>query len=178
MPRLLVAALLLGFGFGVVQLLSVTPTLRQPLVRRISGSALVMSSPKALARPGDDRGRRGGRRGGRARAGRGRRARGRGRGGRSSPTEKPAVGDTVAVVEKANYGTEKRTVGVVARVLTRSASHHRGFKVMLQSGVVGRCTQLIERGTADACAADDEDINEQFRVAVPPPGIRLADSTE
>ena len=81
---------------------------------------------------------------GRGRGG-GRGSRGRGRGGRPSPTPKPSIGDLVSVVEKANYGTSIRTNGTVARILTRSAEHARGFKVMLEGGVVGRCTALIER---------------------------------
>ena len=40
---------------------------------------------------------------------------------RDSPTKKPEVGDAVSVVEKANYGTDKRSTGVVKRVLTNSA---------------------------------------------------------
>ena len=61
---------------------------------------------------------------------------------RSSPTAKPRVGDFVAVVEKKNYGTSIRIEGVVSRVLTKSAAHRHGFKVMLTTGVVGRCTEI------------------------------------
>ena len=112
-------------------------------------------------------------RGGRGRQGRGGRgggrARSRGRGGRgrptSSPTPKPDVGDKVSVVEKANYGTDLRTAGVVSRVLTRAAQHPRGFKVMLQNGVVGRCTDLIERGAGLPSArpkSDDPDSSDAY----------------
>ena len=83
------------------------------------------------------RGGRGGSRSGRGGGRGGGRARSRGGGGRgrptSSPTPKPGVGDKVSVVEKANYGTDLRTIGVVSRVLTRAAQHPA-----LQAGHFGR----------------------------------------
>ena len=62
-----------------------------------------------------------------------------------SPTAKPCIGDLVAVVEKKNYGTDVRIEGTVSRVLTKSAAHRHGFKVMLTSGVVGRCMTIMSR---------------------------------
>ena len=44
-----------------------------------------------------------------------------------SPTRKPREGERVSVVQKADYGTDNRVVGTVARVLTRAAEHPRGF---------------------------------------------------
>ena len=87
-----------------------------------------------------------GRGGGRQNARRQGRGRGAGRGRRSStsPTPKPSVGEKVSVVEKANYNTELRTVGTVARVLTRAAQHPRGFKVELVGGVVGRVCEVVD----------------------------------
>ena len=73
----------------------------------------------------------------------------RGRRDRGSPTAKPQVGDRVAVVRKQDYGTDVRIVGIVARVLTRSAQHARGFKVQLVDGVIGRCTDLIDVAAID-----------------------------
>jgi uncharacterized repeat protein (TIGR03833 family) len=67
---------------------------------------------------------------------------------RTSPTPRPRVGDTVSVVQKQYYGTDERSVGIVARVLTRAAEHPRGHKVRLEDGIVGRCTELLQRGTA------------------------------
>ena len=114
-------------------------------------------------------------------------SRGRGRGGRSSPTPKPCTGDLVSVVEKANYGTAIRTNGTVARVLTRSAEHARGFKVMLEGGVVGRCTTLIERRASasgddkpptrtTSSASSSDDYLASIDLLPPPPGQRLRDS--
>ena len=181
---------------GVALVLSLLPT--HPLLRRgaLSPHARVpcgdatISHPRTYvlmrgrgrvnARGRARRGRDGGGRGGRGRGGRGRGSSG------SSPTPKPAVGDTVSVVEKANYGTDERTVGIVSRVLTRSAEHSRGFKVRLQNGVVGRCTQLIERavssdtGTTDSSSSGAADSSEAYLASLdlsqPPPGIRLSDS--
>ena len=47
----------------------------------------------------------------------------------SSPTPKPSAGQQVAVVQKVHYGTGQLTSGIVEQVLTRAATHPRGFKV-------------------------------------------------
>ena len=62
----------------------------------------------------------------------------------SSPTRKPREGERVSVVQKADYGTDRRVVGTVARVLTRAAEHPRGFKVELVGGVVGRVCEVVD----------------------------------
>lgn len=56
------------------------------------------------------------------------------------------VGDTVDIVLKADQKTGKLTRGTVARKLTNSATHHRGIKVMLTDGQVGRVQAIIQRG--------------------------------
>jgi len=73
-----------------------------------------------------------------------------------TPTAYPAVGDRVSVVQKVDYASGLLTNGTVARVLTRSRRHSRGFKVMLQGGVVGRVQHIVapadgrvESGTED-----------------------------
>lgn len=48
------------------------------------------------------------------------------------------VGATVCVVQKQDQRTGKLTEGVVKRLLTNSANHPHGIKVMLESGIVGR----------------------------------------
>lgn len=124
------------------------------------------------------------------RGGRGRKGRGDRANQQPSPTAKPAVGDLVSVVEKAHYGTDVRTNGTVARVLTRSARHHRGFKVLLTCGTVGRCTDLIESKVATSTrqpkpstseAADPSELSSEDYLASidlmpPPPGQRLRDA--
>lgn len=53
------------------------------------------------------------------------------------------VGKKVKVVQKADQRTGKLTEGVVARLLTKSATHPHGIKVMLENGVVGRVQEVI-----------------------------------
>jgi len=52
-------------------------------------------------------------------------------------------GIRVSVIEKQNQGTGLQTEGVVARILTKSASHPHGIKVMLQDGRVGRVLAIV-----------------------------------
>lgn len=54
------------------------------------------------------------------------------------------VGQKVAVVQKQDQRTGKLTEGIVARLLTKSATHPHGIKVKLASGVVGRVKQLLD----------------------------------
>jgi len=52
----------------------------------------------------------------------------------------------VSIVEKQNQRTGVRTEGVVARILTKSASHPHGIKVMLENGRVGRVQAILSPG--------------------------------
>lgn len=52
------------------------------------------------------------------------------------------IGDTVMVVQKQDQASGKLTEGVVKRILTNSADHHHGIKVMLESGIVGRVKEI------------------------------------
>lgn len=54
------------------------------------------------------------------------------------------IGQLVAIVLKQDQKTENLTEGVIKRILTKSASHHHGIKVMLTSGEVGRVKEIIE----------------------------------
>ena len=54
------------------------------------------------------------------------------------------IGQTVDVVLKPDQATGKLTRGVVARLLTNSAVHPRGIKVMLTDGQVGRVQSIPE----------------------------------
>ena len=53
----------------------------------------------------------------------------------------------VQIVEKQNQRSGAVTEGVVARILTSSANHPHGIKVMLEDGRVGRVKAIV---TADA----------------------------
>lgn len=53
------------------------------------------------------------------------------------------IGSKVLVVKKEDQRTGKLTEGIVARLLTNSAVHHRGIKVMLEDGGVGRVQKIL-----------------------------------
>jgi uncharacterized repeat protein (TIGR03833 family) len=52
-------------------------------------------------------------------------------------------GCRVQIIEKQNQRTGALTTGVVARLLTKSATHPHGIKVMLTDGKVGRVQALL-----------------------------------
>jgi uncharacterized repeat protein (TIGR03833 family) len=52
-------------------------------------------------------------------------------------------GMKVRVVEKQNQRTGKLTEGTVQRILTKSAHHPHGIKVMLENGIVGRVKEIV-----------------------------------
>lgn len=54
------------------------------------------------------------------------------------------VGQTVRVVQKQDQPSGKLTDGVVARILTNSATHPHGIKVKLEDGKVGRVKKIIK----------------------------------
>lgn len=53
-------------------------------------------------------------------------------------------GMRVNVVKKQDQRSGKLTEGVVARILTNSATHPHGIKVMLEDKVVGRVKEILE----------------------------------
>jgi uncharacterized repeat protein (TIGR03833 family) len=53
------------------------------------------------------------------------------------------VGSKVEVVRKQDQRTGKRTRGIVAEILTSSASHPHGIKVRLKDGTVGRVVGIV-----------------------------------
>jgi len=56
-----------------------------------------------------------------------------------------SIGSTVDVVLKKDQRTDTLTRGVVKRLLTNSAVHPRGIKVMLEDGQVGRVQAIISK---------------------------------
>lgn len=52
------------------------------------------------------------------------------------------IGARVRVVQKQDQGSGKLTEGVVSRILTNSAVHPHGIKVMLEGGIVGRVKEI------------------------------------
>jgi uncharacterized repeat protein (TIGR03833 family) len=53
------------------------------------------------------------------------------------------IGSRVKVVEKRHQKTGDLTEGIVRKVLTNSAEHPHGIKVMLENGVVGRVKVIV-----------------------------------
>ncbi|SUY47579.1 Uncharacterized conserved protein (DUF2196) [Clostridium putrefaciens] len=53
------------------------------------------------------------------------------------------IGSKVTVVQKQDQRSGKLTEGIVKRILTNSQNHPRGIKVMLESGIVGRVTEVF-----------------------------------
>lgn len=53
------------------------------------------------------------------------------------------VGSKVKVVQKQDQRSGKLTEGVVKRLLTNSANHPHGIKVMLESNIVGRVKEIL-----------------------------------
>ena len=56
-------------------------------------------------------------------------------------------GQTVDIILKRDQPTGRLTRGVVKEILTNSPEHHRGIKVRLADGRVGRIHQIIESTT-------------------------------
>lgn len=54
------------------------------------------------------------------------------------------IGAQVKIVLKADQRTGKLTEGTVAKILTKSAFHPHGIKVMLKDGQVGRVQEIIK----------------------------------
>lgn len=60
------------------------------------------------------------------------------------PTRKDIQkGARVAIVQKPDQRSGKRTVGIVKEILTRSVTHPHGIKVRLVDGRVGRVKEVL-----------------------------------
>ncbi|MGZ5471868.1 MAG: YwbE family protein [Nitrososphaeraceae archaeon] len=54
-------------------------------------------------------------------------------------------GTIVKIVEKQNQKTGELTEGIVKKILTSSATHPYGIKVILESGIVGRVKEIVNK---------------------------------
>ncbi|MGL5013235.1 MAG: YwbE family protein [Bacteroidales bacterium] len=54
------------------------------------------------------------------------------------------VGQVVNIVLKKDQQTGELTEGIVKNILTKSSTHHRGIKVRLESGEVGRVMEIVD----------------------------------
>ena len=52
-------------------------------------------------------------------------------------------GVRVKVVQKPHQRTGELTEGIVKDILTNSAVHHRGIRVRLEGGIVGRVQEIL-----------------------------------
>lgn len=53
------------------------------------------------------------------------------------------IGAKVKIVQKNHQRTGQLTEGVVEKLLTKSANHPHGIKVMLEDGTVGRVKEIL-----------------------------------
>lgn len=60
-----------------------------------------------------------------------------------------SIGNEVQIVLKKDQRSGNLTRGTVARILTKSAYHRHGIKVMLTTGQVGRVKEVIEPGVKE-----------------------------
>ena len=54
-------------------------------------------------------------------------------------------GTVVKIIEKANQKSGKLTEGIVKKILTSSATHPYGIKVILESSIVGRVNEIVNQ---------------------------------
>lgn len=59
------------------------------------------------------------------------------------------IGSEVEIVEKHNQRSGELTDGYVERILTKSATHPHGIKVLLETGEVGRVKTIIAEPLGD-----------------------------
>ncbi|WP_196590236.1 YwbE family protein [Pectinatus frisingensis] len=52
-------------------------------------------------------------------------------------------GIKVKIVQKQHQKTGQLTEGIVKDILTNSAVHHRGIKVRLENGIIGRVQEIL-----------------------------------
>jgi uncharacterized repeat protein (TIGR03833 family) len=53
-------------------------------------------------------------------------------------------GDLVNIILKKDQGSGALTEGIVKDILTSAPKHHRGIKVRLEDGQIGRVQEIIE----------------------------------
>lgn len=53
------------------------------------------------------------------------------------------LGAHVRIVQKKDQRSGKMTDGIVADILTKSASHPHGIKVRLTNGIIGRVKEML-----------------------------------
>ncbi|OGY29720.1 MAG: hypothetical protein A3A61_00100 [Candidatus Woykebacteria bacterium RIFCSPLOWO2_01_FULL_43_14] len=69
----------------------------------------------------------------------------------------PKPGDKVNVIQKIHYETGDLTTGIVKDVLTKSRFHHRGHKVRLTDGTIGRVQSFVDESGVQSSLVSNED---------------------
>lgn len=54
------------------------------------------------------------------------------------------AGFKVKIIQKQHQRTGQLTEGVVKDILTKSPVHHRGIKVRLDNGIIGRVQEVVD----------------------------------
>ncbi len=54
------------------------------------------------------------------------------------------IGSRVKIVQKQHQRSGELTEGIVKDLLTKSAVHHRGIKVRLMNGIIGRVQEILQ----------------------------------
>ena len=54
------------------------------------------------------------------------------------------IAQNVEIIQKHHQLTGELTEGIVKRILTKSANHPHGIKVMLESGEIGRVKKILD----------------------------------
>jgi uncharacterized repeat protein (TIGR03833 family) len=62
----------------------------------------------------------------------------------------------VAIVQKHDQPTGKRTTGIVQDILTSSPSHPHGIKVRLTNGQIGRVQEILSERSSETSELDNE----------------------
>lgn len=57
----------------------------------------------------------------------------------------PKPGEKVKIVQKKDYASGTLTEGIVKDVLTKQETHHRGHKVRLTNGIIGRVQKFSDQ---------------------------------
>ena len=57
----------------------------------------------------------------------------------------PKTGDKVKIAQKKDYASGELTEGVIKDVLTKKQIHHRGHKVRLTNGIIGRVQEFSDQ---------------------------------
>lgn len=58
--------------------------------------------------------------------------------------EKISIGSLVNIIQKKDQRSGELTEGIVKDFLTKVAFHHRGIKVRLESGEIGRVQEILD----------------------------------